>query len=276
MTSPSSLDRVLGVLELFTEERLEWTPEELMAELGYSRPTLYRYLRKLKQAGLLTSLPNAGFTLGPRVVEMDYLMRKSDALVRHGQPFLERLSGRYPCAALLVRWYGNRLLCVASESATPNPLTSYPRGRPMPISRGAISRAIMAFLPRRQLVPLIEENFSELEEIGLGHSIEEIVERLKKVRKAGCAVAHGEVTPGVVGVAAPVFDAASSPIAAICTTVLADRITGADIEPISADVRGAAKEISSLLSRRRAAECGPGRDSAPEDMADEGKARAAR
>jgi hypothetical protein len=53
----NSLERVLAVLEVFTEDRLEWTPEELMQELGYSRPTLYRYLKTLKEAGLLSLCP---------------------------------------------------------------------------------------------------------------------------------------------------------------------------------------------------------------------------
>src|SRR5918994_4079008 len=66
----NSLERVLAVLEVFSEERLEWTPEDLMRELGYSRPTLYRYLKILKHAGFLMSTRNAGVTLGPKVVEM--------------------------------------------------------------------------------------------------------------------------------------------------------------------------------------------------------------
>ena len=86
MKPSNSLERVLAVLEVFSEERLEWTPEDLMAHLGYSRPTLYRYLKILKDAGLLMSSRNAGVTLGPKVVEMDYLARRSDALVLSGQP----------------------------------------------------------------------------------------------------------------------------------------------------------------------------------------------
>ena len=73
MKPKNSLERVLAVLEVFSEERLEWTPEDLMRELGYSRPTLYRYLKVLKDAGFLMSTRNAGVTLGPKVVEMDYL-----------------------------------------------------------------------------------------------------------------------------------------------------------------------------------------------------------
>jgi len=48
-------DKVLAVLDLFSDSRPLWTPDELRLELGYSRPTLYRYLKSLKDCGLLTS-----------------------------------------------------------------------------------------------------------------------------------------------------------------------------------------------------------------------------
>ena len=92
MKPTNSLERVLAVLEVFSEERLEWMPEDLMRELGYSRPTLYRYLKILKDAGFLMSTRNSGVTLGPKVVEMDYLTRRSDALVLHGVPYLKELT----------------------------------------------------------------------------------------------------------------------------------------------------------------------------------------
>ena len=33
MSGLNSLDKVLSILDLFTEDRLEWTPEEMMREL---------------------------------------------------------------------------------------------------------------------------------------------------------------------------------------------------------------------------------------------------
>ncbi|WP_047148388.1 IclR family transcriptional regulator [Aquamicrobium sp. LC103] len=247
----NSLERVLAVLEVFSENHLEWTPEELMEELGYSRPTLYRYLKTLREAGLLTSMPNAGFTLGPKVVEMDYLLRKSDALILNGSAHLKNLTERYSCTALLVRWYGDKLLCVDSLASVKNPRSSYPRGRPMPLGRGAIARSIMAFLPRRHLMPMIERTFDELRAVGLGNTPDEIVESLKRVRKAGYAVAFGEVTPGVVGIAAPVFDAGQSPIASVCVTIAGHLVNGKTIEEISLEVRGAATQVSEALSLHR-------------------------
>jgi DNA-binding IclR family transcriptional regulator len=241
---PNSLTRVLAVLEVFSEARLEWTPEDLMKELGYSRPTLYRYLKTLKQAGFLMSTRNAGVTLGPKVVELDYLTRKSDALVLAALPHLKELTARHPCTAMLLRWYGNKILCVASESSAKNPVSSYPRGRPMALGRGAIARSIMAYLPKRQLLPLIERNLSELRSVGLGDNADDVQNSLKKVKKAGFAVAYGEVTPGAVGVAAPVFDVRRLPIAAVCVTVAGALVSGIEIDRIGAEVLAVAAAIS--------------------------------
>ncbi|MBR0687782.1 IclR family transcriptional regulator [Bradyrhizobium manausense] len=244
MKPSNSLERVLAVLELFSEERLEWMPEDLMRELGYSRPTLYRYLKILKDAGFLVSTRNAGVTLGPKVVELDYLMRRSDALVRHALPYLKELTAAYSCTAMVLRWYGNKILCVVSESSTRNPISSYPRGRPMPLGRGAIARSIMAFLPRPRLVTLIEQNLNDLRSIGLGDSADDVLKNLKKVRKAGFSVAYGEVTPGAVGIAAPILDDRRYPIASICVTIAGNLVTGSEIDRIAGEVRRIATQIS--------------------------------
>jgi len=248
MKPATSLQRVLALLEVFSESRLEWTPEDLMKELGYSRPTLYRYLKILKDAGFLMSTRNAAVTLGPKVVELDYLTRRSDPLVISALPHLKQLTERHSCTAMVLRWYGNKILCVASESSARNPVSSYPRGRPMPLGRGAIARSIMAFLPKRQLVPLIERNLADLRAVGLGATVQDVQASLKKLRKAGVAVAYGEVTPGAVGIAAPVFDDRRHPIASVCLTIAGNLVTGAQIDQLGAEVRQVASQISAVSS----------------------------
>ncbi|SFH27399.1 transcriptional regulator, IclR family [Palleronia marisminoris] len=250
MTAGSG-DRTLAILELFTEERLEWSPEELMAELGYTRPTLYRYLKTLKQAGFLVALPGRGLTLGPRVVELDFLMRRSDPLLSHGRAQLEALAARHPGSALLVRWYGSKLLCVDSVVSVPNPVSSYARGRPMPLGRGAISRAILAWLPRTRQGRLIEENLTQHAETTHGESVAEVQENLRRVRRDGVAIAFGEVTPGVIGTAAPVFDAGRSPIAVICFTASEADIGRDRLSPVADDVRRAARALCTALAENR-------------------------
>jgi DNA-binding IclR family transcriptional regulator len=254
MKPTNSLERVLAVLEVFSEARLEWMPEDLMKELGYSRPTLYRYLKILKHAGFLMSTRHAGVTLGPKVVELDYLTRKSDPLVLHALPHLKDLIERHSCTAMLLRWYGNKILCVASESSSKNPISSYPRGRPMSLGRGAIARSIMAFLPKRQLLPLIERNLADLKSVGLGDTVEDVQNSLKKVRRAGVSVAYGEVTPGAVGIAAPVLDDRQHPIASVCVTIAGNLVTGSQIDQIGAEVLHVASQISAGQLRAKVPE----------------------
>jgi len=110
----NSADKLLGVLGLFSEERPEWTAEQMMKETGFTRPTLYRYLKSLRETGLVTSVSGSAFSLGPRVTELDYLMRKADPLIAHGQSALEELTAQSQCSAFLVRWYGRKILCVSS------------------------------------------------------------------------------------------------------------------------------------------------------------------
>ena len=234
---------MLALLDLFSESRPLWTPDELMRELSYTRPTLYRYLKSLKDIGLLMSTRDGRLALGPRVVEMDYLSRRADPLIAAAAPHLARLTAAHPCTALIVRWYGDKMLCVASESSAPNPVSSYPRGRPMAMGRGAIARSIMAFLPKPQLMPLLEHYADDLRQVGVGATQEEVLAAFKRIRRAGVAVAFGEVTPGAVGIAAPILDS-GYPMASLCVTIGGQRARGELIDRIGAEVREASRLIA--------------------------------
>ena len=230
-------ERLLAILDLFTEARPEWTPEEMMSALGYSRPTLYRYLKTIREAGFLVSLPGQGYTLGPRVTELDYLMSRSDPLVAESGPVLKRLAARHPASVFVTRWYGRKILCVASEVSNPAPKSSYPRGRPMPLGRGAISRVILANLPKKQQMELL----ADLPEAGIE------VADLAPVRQTGVSIAYGEVTEGVVGVAAAILTEDRVPIAALCVTSNLADVDDARLTEIARDVRAAARQITDAL-----------------------------
>ncbi len=162
---------------------------------------------------------------------------------RSGHPASGAAVGRAPCTALVVRWYGEKMLCVASIASVVNPVSSYPRGRPMAMGRGAIARSIMAFLPKQRVMPLVTRYAADLRSVGVGDTSDEILAALKRVRRAGVAVAFGEVTPGAVGIAAPILDA-GYPIASLCITIAGPHAKGELIDRISAEVREAARQIS--------------------------------
>lgn len=250
MSSTSgSGDRILAILDLFSPDRREWSPDAIMAALGYSRPTLYRYLKTLKAAGYLVSLPGDGLTLGPRVTELDFLMQRSDPLIATASPFIALLAGRHPGVALLTRWYGSKILCVASDRSPDAPVSSYPRGQPMPLARGAISRVILANLARRDQERLIAERRDIL--VGPDTTADALRETYRAVRRAGVCIAWGEVTPGVVGVAGPILAAERTPIGAISLTADAAQITEERLAAITRDIRDSAAAISGMFCARQ-------------------------
>ena len=210
---------MLEILDLLEEQDSRWTPEHMMQRLGCPRSTLYRYLRVLANAGLVTSLPDVGYTLGPRIAELDYGMRSSDPLIVRGRPVLEALIKEIPGVGLLCRYYRDRVLCVHQESGGTGLRSGYERGRAMPIGRGAASRVILAHLKLAQLRQLYERQSRDFQRIGMGRNFEQVSAYLRDIRKQGFCVSRGEVTRGVIGVAAPVFDSEGTVIGSLSVTV---------------------------------------------------------
>ena len=239
----NAADKLLAILALFDEARPGWTAEDLMARTGFTRPTLYRYLKALVGAGMLARQGGV-YLLGPRVTEMDWLMRRADPVLEAGAPGLRRLTAAHPGTAFLVRWYGQRVLCIASHVSAAAPRSSYPRGRPMPLGRGAASRAILAWLPKRVLDEIGGPGLSALGADGEDEAA--IRARLRQVRREGVAEARGEVTPGVLGLAAPIFDG-TAPIAALCFTAEAKDTGAEDVARLRPLIAAEARAISTAL-----------------------------
>ena len=71
---------------------------------------------------------------------------------------------------------------------------------------------------------------------------------LAQDRRAGWASEHGEVTPGISTIAAPVYDVLSRPIAAIGLSLAGDVLTeDTDTEPLVNKVLAAAAEMTATL-----------------------------
>lgn len=202
----NSLERMVALLDLFEESPSGWTFERIHGRLGYTRSTLYRYLKILSDAELLTSLPEAGYTLGPRIVELDHEIRAHDPIIRASRPVMLELVREIPGIALLCRSYRNKVLCVHQERSTTEIESTYERGRTMPLLRGAASRIILANMPTRTIAALYEAQPREFAAAGLGEALANVQGNLKRIRRAGWDQTTGEVTKGITGIAAPIFD----------------------------------------------------------------------
>lgn len=198
----SSLARMLAILDLFTDRVPVMSAEDIAATLGFSRPTGYRYVRELVATGLLVRMPD-GYSLGPRIIELDWHIRRFDRVLAASRPIVAELARLTECNVTQMWMYGERIVTIAHESPGAPLAIGFDRGRPMPLFRGAPSRAIVAFLPRARQERLYERHRDELTAAQRRQGFTRFHERLQQVRRAGVAVSFGELDPDKVGVAAP-------------------------------------------------------------------------
>jgi DNA-binding IclR family transcriptional regulator len=198
----NSLRKMLAILDQFDTPAPLISADEIIGKLNYSRPQGYRYIKELCAAGLLIRF-KSGYTLGPRCIEFDFLIRQSDPLLRASEPVMRQVSRQNGCDVLLASMYGDRIVAVHHERGTDPTTISFGRGRRMPLFRGAGSKVILAALPKAMQMKLIDAHQHELASSMLGKSWDEISAALRSIRKSGYAVSVGELDVSNVGIGVP-------------------------------------------------------------------------
>lgn len=213
MSSPS---RVFAILDLFTQERPIWSPDEINEALGYSRPTGYRYVKELVDAGMLRKAAAGWYSLGGRIIELDYQLRQTDPVLLAAMPAMRQLSARSGFDAVLtVLFAGPRVIDIHRVSAGKDLQLAYGRGRPRPVFRSAAPKILLAHLPRAQLVKTYEAHHREIAQSALGESWTEFRSALADIRKQGFYRSSGELEPSIGAVAVPVFNEEEECVAAL-------------------------------------------------------------
>jgi DNA-binding IclR family transcriptional regulator len=241
----SGLSRYVRILRLFDERRGEWTIPEMAVELGVPASTVYRTVREMLAGGFLEAANEAHYRLGSCFIEFDRLIRVTDPLYVAGIPLLREIvvQARVPCVAVLARLYNDTVMCVA-DMATPGGevRTSYERGKPRPLTRGATSKVILAQLPSRKLSRLLtqpgvgdDEHDPEkwIPAFGKDDAPRKAAHRnalrdeLAAIRKRGYSVTRSEVDLGNVGIAAPVVLPARSLVGSLSLVLEASSVDAA-------------------------------------------------
>ena len=249
-TAESSLGRMLGVLDAFSEDAPIWTVDNIAAALGYTRATAYRYVGGLCDAGLLTRVAQGAYALGPRIIELDRQIQRCDPLLTVAAPVMEHLlHPNRGQVVLLCSRFRETVLCVHQAGHDKAMAVSYARGRPMPLFRGATSKVILACLPERRLTRLFVGHQAEIGKAGLGRTREEFLAALKSIRRQGYSITRAEVDPGVVGVAVPVFGGERSVIGSLSIVFSAARFPERKASQVVAQLTQAAESIRADLTR---------------------------
>lgn len=202
-TSPA---RVFAILDLFTIERPTWSADEINRALGYTRPTGYRYVKELVDAGFLQKAGSGRYALGARIIMLDFQLRQTDPVLQTLMPRLDQLVRRSSLDAVVTAALHDQLVDTYRASLSHALALRYGRGRARPVFCGAAAKVLMAYQPRsRQDRWYLTQSAEQLQALGLG-SIQDFRRQLGQIRAEGGYLSLGELDPGVGGYAIPLFD----------------------------------------------------------------------
>ena len=240
----SSLNRMLAVLDLFSGDKRAWTAEDMAEKLDYTLATVYRYVRELSEAGLLRGDSGATFVLGPRIIELDYQLRVGDPLIGAARAPMGKLAAATGCDVVLATEYAGHIVTIHHEIGSEPISASYSRGRRMPLFRGATSLGLVSALPRQRLRKLHEA------EEDTAPDWDELLERIKKIRRDGYAVTVGELDPDLVGIAIPLVSSEHRVVASLGFIMSTARYSLTDVGQSVSMLKNCLGEVLARLGAR--------------------------
>lgn len=243
----SSLARMLSVLDLFSDQRLHWSAEDIGETLGVSLPTSYRYLKTLSDAGLLRRGTDAQFTLGPRIVVLDHFIRQADPVLQCGVPFMKELVAQTGFDCVVTSLHGDQLLDTHREYGTMPANLSYGRGRPRPLFQGGAAKVVLAGLPTPLLHKLLDTRSDEVAAAGLPTDWPNFRRYYSQIRKDGFYFSNGELETTLAAIAVPLQQADGTVIGALSLVTTVQRMAVIDHAKLTPLIQRAAREISARL-----------------------------
>ena len=255
----SSLEKMLGLLDVFSAAAPAWSTEDLIRFSGTSRSTCYRYIKTLQDAGFLTPVAGGAWMLGPRIIELDRTMRLCDPVTIGGGLPMRRLAQQTGYSVLLCVLFSGTVMCVDDVPAAGAPQGLFSRGQRRPLFAGAASKVILAYLPPHQLRALFAKHRTAIAAAGLGADWDAFRNALRATREAGHCITVGEFRPGILGIAAPLFNAQGGVLGSLGIAAAATRVPAKKRAALATQVMDAAKEACASIAREQPPAARPAR-----------------
>lgn len=244
----STADRALTILQMFSEQQDRVSANDIAEHLGVSRSTAYRYAQSLVRSEFLVEESGTGFRLGPKVMELARVARRSYGLSDMAIPIMRQLAAKHKETVLLTRRVGTGILCLEREEWPGQYVRlSYERGTRLSLNAGASALVLLAWLPE----DYVREILSGVELYAYTENTltkpDSILERLAQIRVDGYCIAYGEVDPDVLGIAAPVFDNQGDVSAALSLVTLRTRLTPEAIKTTTRSLVTSAADLTAQI-----------------------------
>ena len=242
--------RAISIVNCFSGEHPSLGVREIARRLGLATATTGRLLATLHSAGVLARNPGRTYTLGPRVLAWAGLYTGALDVRATAAPILDRLRRATRESTMLYVLDGDERVCVERLEGPENIRAVVRLGERLPCYAGAGGKVLLAFLPpaeqQAMLARLALVRFTDRTVTSRAR-----LERdLATIRRQGYATTVGERFPGATAVAAPIFGADGSVIAAVNVSGPTNRFTASRRAECIRHVTRAALAISRAMGYR--------------------------
>jgi len=239
-----SLRKAVAVLDAVARAERPLTMAELAVRAGIARPTAYRLVQTLAGEGHIVQDPADGrLSIGFSVLPLAASLLDRNRLRLEALPHLHTLAQETGERANLGILHRNQVLYLAGVEKPSLP-TIYSRfGKTAPAHCSSLGKAVLAYLPDPQLMPLIEGQPLVAQTPASITSVPALIADLEATRRRGYSIDNGENIACSFCIGTTIFDARNHPIGAIS-------ISGRALEPLLAHVetlKHTAEVISHVL-----------------------------
>lgn len=241
-----SLDRAMEVLEYVSEHQGE-VLSDLARGLGQSPATVYRTLVTLEARDMVEfDQDRQTWFMGPRAFMIGARFLRRTSTIERARPILRDLMEVTGETANLGIIQQGQVLFV-SQAETHKPIRAFfPPGSTSPFHASGIGKALMAHMPREKADGFIQEPMERFTETTLT-TREAVLADLDEIRARGFALDLEEKVPGMICIAAPVFNIFDEAVASISVSGPAARLGETEIAEYAVHVTDAATRLTNAI-----------------------------
>jgi len=246
-TGPRTLRRGLSVLAALRDGApAGLSVTGISRATGIQRPTVYRLLAALIEAGLVQAVDGSKRYRAQLAAQP--APERVDPRLQSTLPALRRLAERTGDAVFLVVRDGDDSLSLHREiGGYPVQILATYAGKRQPLGVGSGSMALLAALPDAIGRGIVERNSNRLEEYG-GMTVREMRRLIENTRARGYSVVGNHAVRGAIGVGCALLHADGTPRLAISVTAIVDRMSAPRQREIAALIQA---ELALLRPSRR-------------------------
>lgn len=243
MSIISKAERVLAIMA----DAGPVTASALAQQLSEPVSSVYRIIRNMESVGWLEKAAERGrYRLGAMLIRIGQMVEDSLDVRRLSLPRLQALHDATEESAYLCVRNDHRAVCIERIDGAQVQSREFPVGGSMALHRGAASLAILAFEREAFRDEYLDSLMVATVNPFVPSDRVRIEADLAAIERNRVAISDGDITPGVITIAAPILDHRGVVVASIALSALRARLE-APLDELEILVRAEAQQVTHAL-----------------------------